>query len=150
MSSRVVKGTIAASGSPWVVRTTHPLAPISSVRRISARASATGHELLRSAKIGCHSQKSRRSIVRISQILFHRNPRLRLFECITAREGRARRLAELLALVLQGSLLVRHTPQDGRRLLRFASGGDAGLVFRTLPADTDFDHNRTLTTEDLM
>src|SRR5438132_13799791 len=42
MSSRVVKGTTAAAGSPWVVSTTLPLAASSRVRRISARASPTG------------------------------------------------------------------------------------------------------------
>lgn len=41
MSSSVVKGTTAASGSPCVVRTTLPLVASSNVRRISARASAT-------------------------------------------------------------------------------------------------------------
>jgi putative acyl-CoA dehydrogenase len=49
-------------------------------------------------------------------------------------EGRARRLAERLALVLQGSLLVRHAPPEvsdafcGSRL-----GGDRGASFGTLP-----------------
>ncbi|MBA3767221.1 MAG: acyl-CoA dehydrogenase family protein, partial [Acidobacteria bacterium] len=55
-------------------------------------------------------------------------------------EERARRLAELLALALQGSLLVRHAPpevSDAFCASRLA--GDAGLVFGTLPADTDFD-----------
>lgn len=58
------------SGSPCVVRTTLPLATISRAPHLGARFRHR-HELLRSAKIGCHSQKSRRSIVRISQILFH-------------------------------------------------------------------------------
>ena len=39
-------------------------------------------------------------------------------------EARARRLAELLALALQGSLLVRHAPPEVADAgLRFASGG---------------------------
>ncbi|MCK1822031.1 acyl-CoA dehydrogenase family protein [Streptomyces sp. XM83C] len=50
-------------------------------------------------------------------------------------EGRARRLAERLALVLQGSLLVRYAPAEvadafcGARL-----GGDGGAGFGTLPS----------------
>lgn len=55
-------------------------------------------------------------------------------------EARARRLAELLALALQGSLLVQHAPpevSDAFCASRLA--GDAGLVFGTLPADTDFE-----------
>jgi putative acyl-CoA dehydrogenase len=58
----------------------------------------------------------------------------------TQLEIRARRLAEFLALALQGSLLVQHAPSavaDGFCVSRLA--GDAGLVFGTLPADTDFD-----------
>lgn len=55
-------------------------------------------------------------------------------------EARARRLAELLALALQGSLLVRHAPHevaDAFCASRLAN--DSGLVFGTLPADTDFE-----------
>ncbi|HEX8494952.1 MAG TPA: isovaleryl-CoA dehydrogenase [Pyrinomonadaceae bacterium] len=54
-------------------------------------------------------------------------------------EARARRLAELLALALQGSLLVRHAPpevSDAFCASRLA--GDARLVFGTLPQGTDF------------
>jgi putative acyl-CoA dehydrogenase len=57
----------------------------------------------------------------------------------TQREARARRLAELLALALQGSLLVRYAPpavSDAFCASRLA--GDAGLVFGTLSAGTDF------------
>lgn len=56
-------------------------------------------------------------------------------------EARARRLAELLALALQGSLLVRHAPPEVARAFcasRLARDG-GGLVFGTLPPDTDFD-----------
>ncbi|MFD0141650.1 MULTISPECIES: acyl-CoA dehydrogenase family protein [unclassified Streptomyces] len=53
-------------------------------------------------------------------------------------ELRARRLVERLALVLQGSLLVRHAPApvaDAFCASRLA--GDRGLAFGTLPAGTD-------------
>ncbi|WP_405405840.1 acyl-CoA dehydrogenase family protein [Streptomyces sp. NBC_01104] len=52
---------------------------------------------------------------------------------------RARRVIERAALVLQGSLLVRHAPAavaDAFCASRLA--GDRGLAFGTLPADTDF------------
>ncbi|HVG33458.1 MAG TPA: isovaleryl-CoA dehydrogenase [Pyrinomonadaceae bacterium] len=55
-------------------------------------------------------------------------------------EVRARRMAEFLALALQGSLLVRHAPAEvsdafcASRLAR-----DAGQVFGTLPPNTNFD-----------
>ncbi|MFE7553998.1 acyl-CoA dehydrogenase family protein, partial [Streptomyces gardneri] len=52
---------------------------------------------------------------------------------------RARRLIERAALVLQGSLLVRHAPAavaDAFCASRLA--GDRGLAFGTLPAGTDF------------
>lgn len=52
---------------------------------------------------------------------------------------RARRLIERAALVLQGSLLVRHAPAavaDAFCASRLA--GDQGLAFGTLPAGTDF------------
>ncbi|ANS68824.1 acyl-CoA dehydrogenase [Streptomyces lincolnensis] len=55
-------------------------------------------------------------------------------------EGRARRLAERLALVLQGSLLVRYAPPEvadafcGARL-----GGDGGAAFGTLPGTLDLE-----------
>ncbi|MCX4728081.1 acyl-CoA dehydrogenase family protein [Streptomyces sp. NBC_01306] len=52
---------------------------------------------------------------------------------------RARRLIERAALVLQGSLLVRHAPAavaDAFCASRLA--GDRGLAFGTLPPDTDF------------
>jgi putative acyl-CoA dehydrogenase len=58
----------------------------------------------------------------------------------TQLETRARRLAELLALALQGSLLVRHAPAEvAAAFCASRLAGDAGLVFGTLPADTDFD-----------
>ena len=53
-------------------------------------------------------------------------------------EFRARRVVEAMALVLQGSLLVRHAPRavaDAFCGTRF--GGDWGLAFGTLPAGTD-------------
>ncbi|MBD0710438.1 MULTISPECIES: acyl-CoA dehydrogenase family protein [unclassified Streptomyces] len=52
---------------------------------------------------------------------------------------RSRRLVERLALVLQGSLLVRHAPHavaDAFCASRLA--GDRGLAFGTLPSGTDF------------
>jgi putative acyl-CoA dehydrogenase len=55
-------------------------------------------------------------------------------------ETRARRLTELLALALQGSLLVQHAPAavaDAFCLSRLA--GDSGQAFGTLPTATDFD-----------
>ena len=51
---------------------------------------------------------------------------------------RARRLVESLALVLQGSLLVRHAPHavaDAFCVSRF--GGDCGMAFGTLPRRVD-------------
>jgi putative acyl-CoA dehydrogenase len=58
----------------------------------------------------------------------------------TQLETRARRLAGLLALALQGSLLVRHAPAEvAAAFCASRLAGDAGLVFGTLPADTDFD-----------
>jgi putative acyl-CoA dehydrogenase len=54
-------------------------------------------------------------------------------------ETRGRRLTELLALGLQGSLLVRHAPTevaDAFCLSRLA--GESGLAFGTLPAETNF------------
>lgn len=56
------------------------------------------------------------------------------------REARARRLAESLALALQGSLLVRHAPaqvSDAFCASRLAR--DAGLAFGTLPMGTAFE-----------
>ncbi|HVQ36324.1 MAG TPA: isovaleryl-CoA dehydrogenase [Pyrinomonadaceae bacterium] len=58
----------------------------------------------------------------------------------TQLETRARRLTELLATGLQGSLLVRHAPAEvadafcASRLAR-----DSGLAFGTLPPDTHFE-----------
>jgi putative acyl-CoA dehydrogenase len=55
-------------------------------------------------------------------------------------ELRARRLVERMALVLQGSLLVRHAPAavaDAFCASRLA--GDRGLAFGTLPAGLDLD-----------
>ncbi|MGW2032602.1 acyl-CoA dehydrogenase family protein [Streptomyces sp. NPDC001811] len=50
-------------------------------------------------------------------------------------EGRARRLAERLALVLQGSLLVRYAPPEvADAFCASRLGGDHGASFGTLPA----------------
>lgn len=55
-------------------------------------------------------------------------------------ETRARRLAELLALALEGSLLVRHAPPEvADAFCASRLAGEAGLAFGTLPQDTDFD-----------
>lgn len=54
-------------------------------------------------------------------------------------ETRARRLAELLALALQGALLVQHAPSEvADAFCASRLAGDAGLVFGTLPGDTNF------------
>ncbi len=53
-------------------------------------------------------------------------------------QTRARRVAELMALTLQGSLLVRNAPEvvaDAFCATRL--GGDGGFVYGALPADTD-------------
>jgi putative acyl-CoA dehydrogenase len=55
-----------------------------------------------------------------------------------ALEVRARRLVEGLALALQASLLVLHTPAAVADAFCAARLGDGGLAFGTLPADTDF------------
>ncbi|MEU4657677.1 acyl-CoA dehydrogenase family protein [Streptomyces sp. NPDC023723] len=53
-------------------------------------------------------------------------------------EARARRLAERLALVLQGSLLVRYAPPEVADAFCAARlGGDGGAAFGTLPATLD-------------
>jgi putative acyl-CoA dehydrogenase len=53
-------------------------------------------------------------------------------------EGRARRLAERLALVLQGSLLVRYAPPEVADAFCAARlGGDGGAAFGTLPSSLD-------------
>ncbi|MFE2276894.1 acyl-CoA dehydrogenase family protein [Streptomyces sp. NPDC059454] len=53
-------------------------------------------------------------------------------------EGRARRLVERLALVLQGSLLVRYAPpQVADAFCASRLGGDAGTAFGTLPHTLD-------------
>ncbi|MFF4801426.1 acyl-CoA dehydrogenase family protein [Streptomyces sp. NPDC001351] len=53
-------------------------------------------------------------------------------------EGRARRLTERLALVLQGSLLVRFAPPEVADAFCAARlGGDAGAAFGTLPHTLD-------------
>jgi putative acyl-CoA dehydrogenase len=53
-------------------------------------------------------------------------------------EGRARRLAERLALVLQGSLLVRFAPpQVADAFCASRLGGDGGAAFGTLPSSLD-------------
>ncbi|KIZ14783.1 acyl-CoA dehydrogenase family protein [Streptomyces natalensis] len=53
-------------------------------------------------------------------------------------EARARRLTERLALVLQGSLLVRHAPPEvADAFCASRLGGDAGAAFGTLPHTLD-------------
>jgi putative acyl-CoA dehydrogenase len=53
-------------------------------------------------------------------------------------EGRARRLAERLALVLQGSLLVRYAPPEvADAFCASRLGGDSGAAFGTLPSTLD-------------
>ncbi|MGW0508198.1 acyl-CoA dehydrogenase family protein [Streptomyces olivaceoviridis] len=55
-------------------------------------------------------------------------------------EGRARRLAERLALVLQGSLLVRFAPPEvADAFCASRLGGDHGASFGTLPAGLDLE-----------
>jgi putative acyl-CoA dehydrogenase len=54
-------------------------------------------------------------------------------------EARARRVVEWMALVLQGSLLVRFgDPAVADTFAASRLGGDAGRAFGTLPAGTDF------------
>ncbi|WP_432144030.1 acyl-CoA dehydrogenase family protein [Streptomyces sp. bgisy084] len=53
-------------------------------------------------------------------------------------EARARRLVERMALVLQGSLLVRHAPSEvADAFCASRLGGDAGAAFGTLPHTLD-------------
>ncbi|GGS30799.1 acyl-CoA dehydrogenase family protein [Actinokineospora fastidiosa] len=53
-------------------------------------------------------------------------------------EGRARRVVELMALVLQGSLLVRHSPAAvADAFCASRLGGDWGHAFGTLPSSAD-------------
>ena len=53
-------------------------------------------------------------------------------------EARARRLTERLALVLQGSLLVRFAPPEvADAFCASRLGGDAGSAFGTLPHTLD-------------
>ncbi|MFE9452297.1 acyl-CoA dehydrogenase family protein [Streptomyces sp. NPDC006739] len=53
-------------------------------------------------------------------------------------EGRARRLVERVALVLQGALLVRHAPPEvADAFCASRLGGDRGTAFGTLPAGLD-------------
>jgi putative acyl-CoA dehydrogenase len=57
---------------------------------------------------------------------------------LQAVEGRARRLVERLALVLQGSLLVRYAPPEvADAFCASRLGGDGGASFGTLPATLD-------------
>src|ERR1039457_5353837 len=54
-------------------------------------------------------------------------------------ETRARRVVESMALCLQGSLLVRHAPPAvADAFCASRLGGDGGLEYGTLPADSDF------------
>ncbi|MFI7589908.1 acyl-CoA dehydrogenase family protein [Spongisporangium articulatum] len=55
-------------------------------------------------------------------------------------ELRARRIAELMALLLQGSLLLRHAPAAvADAFCASRLGGDRGSVFGTLPSGLDLD-----------
>jgi putative acyl-CoA dehydrogenase len=55
-------------------------------------------------------------------------------------ESRARRVVEGMALCLQGSLLVRHTPAAvADAFCASRLGGDSGLEYGTLPAGSDFE-----------
>jgi putative acyl-CoA dehydrogenase len=55
-------------------------------------------------------------------------------------ETRARRVVEGMALCLQGSLLVRHAPAAvADAFCASRLGGDGGLEYGTLPADSDFE-----------
>ncbi|GAA2610473.1 acyl-CoA dehydrogenase family protein [Paractinoplanes durhamensis] len=57
---------------------------------------------------------------------------------IVADEGQARRVVERMALVLQGSLLVRHAPPEvADAFCASRLGGDWGHTFGTLPAGAD-------------
>ncbi|MEV6086159.1 acyl-CoA dehydrogenase family protein [Streptomyces parvulus] len=57
---------------------------------------------------------------------------------LASAEGRARLLAERLALVLQGSLLVRYAPPEVANAFCAARlGGDGGAAFGTLPPTLD-------------
>jgi len=57
-----------------------------------------------------------------------------------ALEARARRVVEAMALCLQGSLLVRHAPAAvADAFCASRLGGDGGLEYGTLPADSDFE-----------
>jgi putative acyl-CoA dehydrogenase len=61
-------------------------------------------------------------------------------ELVTVEEAGARRLVELMALVLQGSLLVRHSPAyvaDAFCASRLADDGAWGHAFGTLPPGLD-------------
>jgi putative acyl-CoA dehydrogenase len=63
----------------------------------------------------------------------------REFADSTQLEARARRLAELLALALQGSLLVQHAPHEvADAFCASRLDGNMGHAFGTLPADADF------------
>jgi putative acyl-CoA dehydrogenase len=58
---------------------------------------------------------------------------------LEAIESRARRVVEWMALVLQGSLLVRFGDQAvADAFCASRLGGDAGRAFGTLPPGTDF------------
>jgi putative acyl-CoA dehydrogenase len=58
---------------------------------------------------------------------------------LEAIEARARRVVERMALVLQGSLMVRFAdPASADAFCASRLAGDAGLAFGTLPAGTDF------------
>jgi len=55
-------------------------------------------------------------------------------------ETRARRVVESMALCLQGSLLVRHAPAAvADAFCASRLGGEGGLEYGTLPADSDFE-----------
>jgi putative acyl-CoA dehydrogenase len=60
-------------------------------------------------------------------------------EDMTGIEARARRIVERMALLLQGSLMVRYADEaSADAFLSSRLSGDWGQAFGTLPAGTDF------------
>jgi putative acyl-CoA dehydrogenase len=56
-------------------------------------------------------------------------------------EGQARRVAQSIAILMQGALLVRHAPEyvaDAFCSSRLADSSFSGAAFGTLPANADF------------
>ena len=62
----------------------------------------------------------------------------RVLEDPDALEANARRVVELMAVALQGALLVQFAPEPvADAFCATRLGGDWGLAYGTLPADTD-------------